>query len=118
MRPEEQFSVTARRGQERLILELQGELDMASVDLLEEALANADLDATRAVVLDLRGVRFVDSSGLKAILEARKAVRDGGRQFAITEGSAQVQRVLSLTRLDEHLQTIETPESALANQTG
>jgi anti-sigma B factor antagonist len=110
---EEQFCIAVRRGQDRLILELQGELDIACARQLDEALAGADLDGSGAVVLDLRGVCFLDSTGLKAIFRARKAVRESGRRFAVTEGSAQVQRLLSLTRLDDHLQTIDTPESTL-----
>jgi anti-sigma B factor antagonist len=110
---EQQFCITVRRGKDRLILELQGELDMACAPQLDEALAGADLDGSGAVVLDLRGVCFLDSTGLKAIFRARKAVHESGRRFAVTEGSAQVQRLLSLTRLDDHLQTIDTPESAL-----
>ncbi len=96
-----------------MILELRGELDMASSDLLEETLASADLGGSDAVVLDLSGVSFTDSTGLKAIFKARKAVRDGGRSFAVTRGSTQVQRLLALTRLDEHLHTIGGPEDAL-----
>jgi anti-sigma B factor antagonist len=110
---EQQFRITARPGQDRLILELQGELDMARAPQLDQALAGADLDGATAVVLDLRGVCFLDSTGLKAIFRARKAVCDSGLRFAVTEGSAQVQRLLSLTRLVDHLQVIDTPESAL-----
>ncbi len=110
---EQQFRIAARRGQDRLILELRGELDMACAPQLDEAVAGADLDGSGAVVLDLRGVSFLDSTGLKAIFRARKAVRESGRRFAVTEGSAQVQRLLGLTRLDEHLHVIDTPESAL-----
>jgi len=113
MSAEEQLHITARQGPDRLILELEGELDMVSSGLLEEALAGADLDGARAVVLDLCGVRFLDSTGLRAIFRVRNVVRESGRQFAVTQGSAQVQRLLSLTRLDEHLQTIDTPDAAV-----
>ncbi|HUH80879.1 MAG TPA: STAS domain-containing protein [Solirubrobacteraceae bacterium] len=113
MSSDERLRVDARPGRERLILELQGELDMASSELLDRALAGADLGDSQAVVLDLHGVTFADSTGLKAIFRARKAVRDSGRRFAVTQGSRQLQRLLSLTRLDEHLQTIQTPDDAL-----
>ncbi len=109
-----QLDITARQGSDRLILELEGELDMVSSGLLEDAVANADLNGSGAVVLDLRGIRFVDSTGLKAIFKVRNVVREGGRRFAVTQGSAQVQRLLKLTRLDEHLQTIGTPDAAVA----
>jgi anti-sigma B factor antagonist len=113
MSADERFHVDIRRGTGRMILELRGELDMASSGLLEEVLAEADLGDSDAVVLDLSGVSFTDSTGLKAIFKVRKAVRDGGRSFAVTRGSTQVQRLLTLTRLDEHLNTIESPESPL-----
>ena len=109
----EGFRVAVRRGDGRMILELLGELDIACASRLDEALAAADLDGSDTVVLDLRGVCFLDSTGLKAIFRARKAVRESGRRFAVTEGSAQVQRLLSLTRLGDHLHVIATPESAL-----
>lgn len=113
MSTDERFRIAVKHGRDRLILELQGELDMANSGLLDEALLGADLDGSQTVVLDLRGVRFVDSTGLKAIFRARKAAHEGGQQFAVTQGSAQVRRLLSLTRLNEHLKIIETPESVL-----
>jgi anti-sigma B factor antagonist len=109
----EQFTIVTRQGQDRLILELQGELDMTCAQQLDAALAGADLGRVSALVLDLRDVTFLDSTGLKAIFRVRKAVHDGGLQFAVTEGSAQVQRLLSLTGLNGHLRTIDTPESVL-----
>jgi anti-anti-sigma factor len=86
---------------------------MTCAQQLDAALARAELGGVSAVVLDLRDVTFLDSTGLKAIFTVRKAVHDSGRQFAVTEGSAQVQRLLSLTGLVGHLQTIDTPESVL-----
>ena len=114
MSPEEQLRIATRRGADRLILELQGELDMASSAELQSALAQANNKESSTVVLDLRGVSFLDSTGLKAIFKARKAVRQRGQQFAVTPGSAQVQRLLSLTGLDEHLLTIDSPDGLLA----
>ena len=113
MSADERFRVAARPGRERLILELQGELDMASADLLGDALAGANLANSDAVVLDLGGVSFADSTGLKAIFRVRKLVNEGGRKFAVTRGSPQVQRLLGLTRLDEHLQMLQTPDDEL-----
>jgi anti-sigma B factor antagonist len=114
MGEDERLRIATRKGTDRLILELDGELDMASSDVLQAALARANGGEASAVVLDLRGVRFLDSTGLKAIFKARKAVGARGQQFAVTPGSAQVQRLLSLTRLDEHLRTIDSPDALLA----
>jgi anti-anti-sigma factor len=114
MSDNERLRIVARNGVDRLILELDGELDMASSDALEGALARANCEESSAVVLDLRGLSFLDSTGLKAIFKARKAVRARGQQFAVTPGSAQVQRLLTLTRLDEHLRMIDSPDALLA----
>jgi anti-sigma B factor antagonist len=114
MSADEQLRIATRRGPDRLILELEGELDMASSALLHEVLARANSERSSTVVLDLRGVRFLDSTGLKAIFRARKAVRERGQEFAVTPGSAQVQRLLSITHLDEHLRTIDSPDALLA----
>jgi anti-sigma B factor antagonist len=113
MNADEQLHIAVRQGPDRLILELDGELDMANAGLLEEAVASADLNGALAVVLDLRALRFVDSTGLKVVFRIRSLVRQGGRQFAVTQSSGQVQRMLNLTRLDEHVQTIDTPDAAV-----
>jgi len=109
-----ELRIATRHGSDRLILELDGELDMASAALLKDTLASATLEGASMVVLDLHGVSFLDSSGLKAIFAARNAMSEQGKQFAVTPGSAQVQRLLSLTRLNEHLLTIDTPDAILA----
>jgi anti-sigma B factor antagonist len=113
MSAEEQLHIVTKHWADRLIFELEGELDIVSARLVDEALTNADLDGAHAVVLDLRGVDFLDSTGLRAIFRVRNRVREAGRQFAVTEGSPQVQRLLNLTRLGEHLQTVETPDAVL-----
>lgn len=111
MRTYEQLQVAIRWGPQRLILEIEGELDMASASLLTDTLDGADLQAVDTVVLDLRSVSFIDSTGLRTIFSARNTVREAGRRFAVTPGSPQVQRVLSLTRLDEHLHTLDSPDA-------
>src|SRR5919197_2925709 len=57
-----------RNGVTRVALE--GELDLATVPVLEEHLAAIEHDGMRALVLDLRDLTFVDSSGLHAFLNA------------------------------------------------
>jgi len=113
MSVEEPFQITTRQGEDRVILELDGELDLLNAPLLESALANSGVDQAGTVVLDLRRVTFIDSTGLRTIFGARNAARERGQAFAVTPGSHQVQRLLSVTRLGEHLPTISTPDEAL-----
>jgi anti-sigma B factor antagonist len=114
MSEDQQLRIVTRQRPDRLVIELEGELDMVSSPLLTDALATANSSESPTVVLDLRGVSFLDSTGLRAIFMARDATHGRGQQFAVTPGSAQVQRLLSLTRLDEHLRTIETADAVLA----
>ncbi len=109
----EQLRIETQQRADRVILELHGELDMATSPQLDGALHELAQDGPATVVLDLRGVSFLDSTGLKAIFSARNASRERGQQLAVTPGSPQVQRLLSLTRLGEHLTVIETPDAVL-----
>ena len=62
---------------------------------------------------DLSKVTFVDSSGLRIILLAHEGARERGQEFAVTPGSPQVQRLLSITSVSEHLHVIASPDDAL-----
>lgn len=99
-----------RREADRAILTLVGELDMASSELLEQALAAEDLVDEAMLVLDLQQLQFIDSTGLRVILTTLERCRERGQEFAITPGSQQVQRLLSVTGVAEHLPTIATAD--------
>ncbi len=95
------------------MLSLHGELDLASAPLLEHELQDVDLGARGTVVLDLQELEFIDSTGLRTILASQERVRELGGVFAVTRGSAQVQRLLAITRADEHLQVLASPDELL-----
>jgi len=78
-----------------------GELDLATAPALATELADA-LDATDDVEVDLEGVTFIDSSGLRALVDAMRSTTDGKR-FAVVRASSAVVRVLELTGLTDHL---------------
>ena len=103
----------ARREQDRVVLRLAGELDLASSTIFERALEGAEIAASPLLVLDLDGLKFVDSSGLRIILLAHDRSRERGQEFAITPGSPQVQRLLSITSVSEHLHVIASPDDLL-----
>jgi anti-sigma B factor antagonist len=105
--------IDVSREGERVVLRLDGDLDLASVPLLESEVELATLDDTAAIVLDLRGLEFLDSTGLRAILLLDKRSTERGQAFALVRGSEQVQRLMSMTRVDEHLKIIATPEEIL-----
>jgi anti-sigma B factor antagonist len=91
------------------VIALEGEIDLAGANVLEQELASPEADAARAIVLDLRGVRFMDSSGLRVIAVMLQDAQDRGRRFALVPGAAQVMRVFDITRMRERLDFVEDP---------
>ncbi|HWD11597.1 MAG TPA: STAS domain-containing protein [Solirubrobacteraceae bacterium] len=99
-RPPEQLEVReheADDGQRTLVL--VGELDIASVPVLQRAVERMRSDATTSITLDLRGLTFIDSTGLAAIVLASKVCDTNGYGFALIRGAASTQRLFELTGL-------------------
>jgi anti-anti-sigma factor len=112
--------VSARIGPDRLLirpvpraagaeLELSGELTLATVTTVEARLAEAELSRPARLVLDLRRVRFIDSSGLGALVAAHKRHRRVGRRLTVVVSSGAVERVLTVTGLDRELEVVVAP---------
>jgi anti-sigma B factor antagonist len=110
----EQLRIDVKHGPDRIVLHLDGELDMASAPLLQDAIGSAALERTAIVVFDLQQLRFIDSTGLRIILVAHEHAQTRGQEFAVTPGSQQVQRLLSVTGVGDHLRTIATPDEVVA----
>ena len=92
------------------VVALDGELDLAGAAALEQQLARLDAQDPEAVVLDLRAVEFMDSSGLRVIAVAAQSARDRGRRLALVPGSEQVMRVFDITRMRERLDFVAAPD--------
>jgi anti-anti-sigma factor len=91
------------------VIELEGELDLAGANVLEQELATPEVEATGVIVLDLRGVNFMDSSGLRVIAVTLQDAQERGRRFALVPGAAQVMRVFDITRMRERLEFVDDP---------
>jgi stage II sporulation protein AA (anti-sigma F factor antagonist) len=91
-----------------LVIVAEGELDLVGAPRLREALPEG---GTTPVVIDLASVGFMDSSGLRSLLEARQACIDAGRSFAIARPSGAVQRVLELVDLTREFTVVDLPVS-------
>jgi anti-sigma B factor antagonist len=111
---QEHLRVDARRADDRVVLHLTGELDLASSPIFERALEDADVASAPLLVLDLDELKFVDSTGLRVILLAHEGSRARGQEFAITPGSPQVQRLLSITSVAEHMHVLASPDDPAA----
>ena len=96
------------------VVALRGELDLAGAAALEQELARLDAERHDAVVLDLRDVSFMDSSGLRVVAVASRRAGERGRRLALVPGSDQVMRVFEITRMRERLDFVAAPEQVRA----
>jgi anti-anti-sigma factor len=95
-----------------VVLTLGGELDLATVPVLQERLDHA-MRGEAAVVIDLSRLRFIDSSGLALLVRAERHLRDSGVQLVLVRGPRAVHRVFALTSLDSHFEFCDSPSAAL-----
>ncbi len=79
---------------------ISGEMDMSNAGILTDFL-NAEIESTGGdLYLNLAGLDFIDSSGLAALLGARRQLEVGGRSLILSSPSPAVARVLEVTGLD------------------
>ena len=78
-----------------------GELDISTVPVLEGHLRQAHADGSRHVIVDLRALDFMDSTGLTLLARWSVAADQDGYTFAVVPGSERIQRLFVLTGLDE-----------------
>jgi anti-anti-sigma factor len=88
-----------------------GELDMATVPAVDTHLSEQQKAGFKHVTLDLRDVSFLDSSGLRMILEWDSMSRADGFAFSLVAGSPTVQRIFELTGMTERLTFVEASPS-------
>jgi anti-anti-sigma factor len=86
---------------------LTGELDLSTIDRLEQELGRVEGAGPAVVALDLSRLTFLDSSGLRVIVSADQRARRENRRFVVVRGPDTVQRVFSITRLDEQLELVD-----------
>jgi anti-anti-sigma factor len=110
---ENQLQVQVRKNPRATVVMVCGELDLASSATLEEALAEAEGSDLEPLILDLRKVDFMDSSGLAVVVKSHQRAQKAGRPFAVVNGSSQVQRLLSVTGVDDRIIVVEDPEQLL-----
>jgi anti-sigma B factor antagonist len=86
---------------------LVGELDLSTVAKVQDELRRVEASAPATVVVDLSKLTFLDSTGLRCIVTADERARDQGRRVVIVRGPDPVQRVFTITRLEERLEMVD-----------
>ena len=96
-------------------LAVRGEVDVAAVPALEQALDAAIRDSVGAFVLDLCDVEFLDSSGLRVLLHARALLARGERGLAIVCPPGNVRRLLEMVGVADLLFLYDSREDVAAS---
>ena len=95
------------------IVAASGELDLRTSPGLEERLDSVFKTDAALVILDLRGIEFMDSTGLRVLLTAHQRAHDTGKRFGLVRGAEQVERVLRLTGVRDLLTVVDAPEELM-----
>jgi anti-anti-sigma factor len=98
------------------IIAVSGELDLASSPALQEELDRVDASGVPLLIIDLRTLDFMDSTGLSVLVRAHQRAEERGRELAMVKGPQQVQRLLSLTGVADRLTLADSPEQLLAEE--
>ena len=106
------FSYEVESEQGVTALRLYGELDMAAAPTLGSALHEVQQGSSSEVIIDLRGLSFLDSMGLSALMESYGAGQDGHRTVSFIAGGRTVHRVFQITKMDERVTWVEPERPA------
>lgn len=90
-------------------LRLSGELDLSTIEQLERAVASSVDGRPELVVLDLRKLVFLDSTGLRLMLQLHSRLAGVGGRLVLVEGPRRVHRVFELTGALEELEIVRDP---------
>jgi anti-sigma B factor antagonist len=92
-----------------VLIGLFGELDISEAESVDEILAAAEAKQPQLLVLDLRGLEFLDSSGIRLVVEADLRAQREERRLVIVRGPEPVHRVFTIALLDRRLEFVDEP---------
>ena len=96
-------------GEDAVTIALEGDLDISGVPTLEKELKRLEGQGPAHIILDLRELMFLDSSGLRAIVAADSRARREGWKLTVVKGPETVSRVFSITLMDKRLNLVDGP---------
>jgi anti-anti-sigma factor len=112
----QEFEVDVDSGSGRATVRVSGEFDLAATEAVENALLSVENGANSEIVLDLREVTFLDSTGLRTITSADHRARGSGRVLKVVRGPEQVQKLLYVTGMDKILPLVDDPDEPVENR--
>ena len=95
-----------------VVLSVSGEVDLANAPSLRAHLKTA-IETADFVVVDLKDLKYIDSSGIKALLDAHGTFAPRGRSIVLAAVSPMVQRVWEILRLEQVIPVFPTVATAV-----
>lgn len=109
------MQISARHLDKITIFDISGDIDLATSPELRKALLRElrELRMPR-VILNLKAVRYIDSSGVASLVEGLKASRDVGSRFVLFGLNTTIREVLQLSKLVRIFEICDSEEQAVA----
>jgi anti-sigma B factor antagonist len=107
-----QLDLSTEQREGGAVVRLVGELDLSQADHVSEELARAEATEPAVLVIDLRGVSFMDSTGLRLLLAALRRAEPVGRRLVLVRGQEQVRELFRVARLDDVFELVDDPDEA------
>jgi len=111
-----QLRIEVREAEGAILVGLHGELDISEVEQAEKVLAAAEAKQPSLLVIDLRGLEFMDSSGIRLVVEADLRARDEERRLVLVRGSDAVHRVFTIALLDRRMEFVDEPPTEFLDE--
>ena len=109
-----ELSLSTRTVADTTVLEVGGEVDVYTAPRLRERLVELVDSGARSVIVDLRQVEFLDSTGLGVLVGALKRLRAVGGTLALACGHERLLKIFRITALDRVFSLYDTVDAALA----
>lgn len=106
------FAVRVEQMEDAYVVAPEGELDLDTVGDVRDVLEARPERCTR-LVLDLRGLSFFDTSGMRLVVEAMQAAERNGHALTLVRGSSAVQRLFEVAGIEDRLPFVDDPRDGL-----
>jgi anti-anti-sigma factor len=103
------FEAALDVGDDAVVVTFRGEFDLAAEQAASAALAEAFPAVPESIVVDLRDLSFMDSTGIRCLIRAKSRADTLGRQIALLNGSGPAHRVFQLAGVDDRLEVADHP---------
>ncbi len=94
------------------VISVQGEVDLHTAPRVQYAIERA-ADADGTVILDMRGVAFMDSTALSALMRAKDSLQKQGKSLRLAAPSKPVERIFSVTGFGDYFDIFPSREAAI-----